>query len=451
MLRRLLTLGGIALISGAWLLFHGIDLDPTKRPQSIFCGKDLGTFMSRGGHQEEMLWRGCLIASESATYFQRYTSALPFRAPETRPCLACHGKNRTAPSFAAMWVSFPKVDSATGELEDFARAIRKEVHVRYGAAVPGLEDPAITSLYLYAASKAAQEKLSYRMTPDTPASAAEIGLLRTRASPDCAAKFDEKGWPSGPRARFIVDGCNLVTHTSQQYAGSLPKMPWKSSLSCQSCHRDAGDRVNASRLADAAVLLPHMLSSLNRAIRHDDRILMCFARSLNWLDLGLNAPEIQEIIVYSNWLAEVDKLPIGTLTESRGMPALQDTSGLGASFMAGERAFNQHCVVCHGQNGWGIPGSQVPPITGKDSFNLAATLAHRSRLAGFIYDNMPPAPKGAAPVLTKQEALDIAAYLTSFSRPENPVHANVITQAIKRAEINLMQYLGTTDKSASAK
>lgn len=447
MLRRLLTLGAIALLSGAWLLFHGVDMDPKKRPQSVFCGKDLGAFMSRGGHQEEMLWRGCLIASESVTYFQRYTSALPFRAAEARPCLACHGTNKPAPSFAAMWVSFPRVDPATGTLEDFARAIRKEANVRYGAALPGLEDPAITSLYLYAASKAAQEKLTYRMTLGAPASTAEIGLLRTMASPDCAVKFEKKGWPSGSRGRFIVDGCNLVTHTNQ-YAGSLPKMPWKSSLNCQSCHRDAGDRVNASRLADAAVLLPHMLSSLNRAIRHDDRILMCFARSLNWLDLGFNAPEIQKIIVYSNWLAEVNKLPIGTLTENRGVPALQDTSGLGASFMAGARSFKQHCAVCHGQNGWGIPGGKAPPITGKDSFNLAATLAHRERLAGFIYYNMPPMPEGKPPTLTKQEALDIADYLTSFRRPEDSVHASVVTQAIKRVEINVMQYLGTADRSA---
>lgn len=447
---RLLTLGSIALISIAWLFFHGIDLDPTKRPPSVFCRNDLGTSMNRGGHQEEMLWRGCLIASESTTYFKRYTTALPFRPEETRSCLACHGENKTAPSFAEMWVSFPKVDPVTGKLVDFARAIRKEAHIRYGAALPGLEDSAITSLYLYAATKAGQQHLTYRMTSNVPASPEEIKALKKTASPDCTAKFDEKSWPSGQRAKFIVKGCNLVTDTSQ-YATSLPVKPWQSSLTCQSCHRDAGDRENAGSLAHAAVLLPHMLSSLNRAIRHDDRILMCFARSLNWLDLGLNAPEIQEIIAYSNWLAQVNKLPMGVLAEGRGMPALQDTSGLGASFMAGEQAYNQRCFACHGPNGWGISGSKVPPLTGKASFNMAATLAHRERLTGFIYYNMPPMPKGTPPILTRQEALDIAAYLSSFSRPEDPVHTSVITQAAQRAQINLMQYLGTVGEGSDVK
>lgn len=439
---KLLTLGSIVLVSVGWFLFHGVDLDPTKRPRSAFCQNDLGATMNRGGHQEEMLWRGCLIASDPTTHFKRYTTALPYRQTESRSCLACHGENKIAPSFAQMWISYPKVDPATGKLIDFARAIRKEINSRYGAAVPGLDDPAITSLYLYAAIKANQQQLTYRMTPQALTSPEAIHSLKKAAGPDCIAKFDEKGWPSGERAKFIVQGCNLVTETSR-YATSLPVKPWKSSLTCQSCHRDAGDRENAGSLAQAAVLLPHMLSSLNRAIRHDDRILMCFARSLNWLDLGLNAPEIQEIIVYSNWLAQINKLPIGVLPEGRGMPALQDTLGLGSSFMAGERIYNQQCVTCHGPSGWGLPGSKVPPITGKASFNSAATLAHRERLSGFIYYNMPPRPKGTPPVLSRQEALDIAAYLTSFSRPEDPVHTSVITQAAKRAQINLMQYLGT--------
>lgn len=439
---KLLTLGSIALASAAWFLFHGIDLDPTKRPPSAYCQNDLGTAMNRGGHQEEMLWRGCLIASDTITHFKRYTTALPYRRIETRSCLACHGENKTAPSFAQMWIRYPKVDPATGKLLDFARAIRKEVNFRYGAALPGLEDSAITSLYLYAATKAGQQHLTYRMTAQALASPEAINPLKKAASPDCIAKFDEKGWPSGERAKFIVQGCNLVTETSR-YATSLPVKPWRSSLTCQSCHRDAGDRKNAGSLAHAAVLLPHMLSSLNRAIRHDDRILMCFARSLNWLDLGLNAPEIQEIIVYSNWLAQINELPIGVLPEGRGMPALQDTLGLGSSFMAGERVYNQRCVTCHGPSGWGVSGSKIPPITGKASFNSAATLAHRERLSGFIYYNMPPMPKGTPPVLSRQEALDIAAYLSSFSRPEDPVHTSVITQAAKRAQINLMQYLGT--------
>ena len=126
----------------------------------------------------------------------------------------------------------------------------------------------------------------------------------------------------------------------------------------------------------ARSLLPHMHTAANQPIRFDRRVLMCFARSLNWLDFGLDAPEIQPINLYANWLAQRRQLPLGEIPAGRGVPLVYDAFGRGASFVAGERAYRERCLGCHGPNGLGgrlpIDGQLPPPLAGPQSFSAAA-------------------------------------------------------------------------------
>jgi thiosulfate dehydrogenase len=86
----------------------------------------------------------------------------------------------------------------------------------------------------------------------------------------------------------------------------------------------------------------------------------------------------------------------------------------------GKAVFALQCARCHGAEGGGTkavvgPGWVYPPLWGEGSFNNGAGLLRISRLAGFIFANMPN--DAQARVLTPEEAWDVAAYISSMSRP----------------------------------
>lgn len=407
-----LAAGMIAVGALLVITVRGWAYVPGAPVASAFCERDIGAELERGGHSEEVLWRGCLIASDPAGAAPRL-----IHRKQATPCLSCHD-GKTAPLFADLWPVFPRVNSKSGVMEDLATAIRREIVIRYDGAMPNRADNAVTALYFYMAAKAKQAGKTYVVDRSGDRGQVPLGLIE----PDCARKFDEKGWPTGNNAPYVVKGCNLVVNPRGHMSGPISRL-WPTGLSCQSCHRDAGDRPNAASISHGAVALPHMMTSMSQPIRFDRRVLMCFARSLDSLDLGLDAPELIHINVYANWLAQKEKLPIGVLPPGRGIPLLFDALGKGQSFLAGERVYRSYCQPCHGfaGNGGGVPfnGRVPPPIAGPESFTRAASTADPFRLAGFVQANMPPGATKDHPVLTDQQALDVAAYLARLGRPED--------------------------------
>ena len=404
-----LAAAAIALVSVGVIALRGWSYVPGSPVGSAFCEKDIGSELERGGHSEEVLWRGCLIASDPARAVPRL-----IHNQDAPSCLSCHD-GKAAPLFAQIWTRFPRVNGKTGELEDLASAIRREIVLRYAGALPNKADNAVTALYFYLAAKAKQAKMTYVVDQPGSVDKVSFGFIE----PDCERKFDEKGWPTGPNAPYVARGCNLVANPMAHLSGPISRR-WPTDLSCQSCHRDVGDRANAASIAHGAAALPHMMTSMSQPIRFDRRVLMCFARSLDSLDLGLDARELSHINVYANWLAQKEALPIGVLAPGRGIPVLYDALGKGQSFLAGEHVYSGHCQACHGFAGNGgvqLDGRTPPPIAGPRSFTRAASTAEAFRLAGFVQANMPPGATREHPVLNDQQALDVAAYLTQLGRP----------------------------------
>ena len=80
----------------------------------------------------------------------------------------------------------------------------------------------------------------------------------------------------------------------------------------------------------------------------------------------------------------------------------------------------QHCAACHGADGAGqkAGGKMVfPPLWGARSFNWGAGMASIKNAAEFIRANMPLGQGGS---LTPQEAWDLAAFVDSQVRPQDP-------------------------------
>lgn len=459
-----LLVWALIVIPAGYIAFQGFDFVPGQHPQSAFCSNDIGDRLDRQGHSEELLWRGCLIASETGKYIARFARArdLSKTGGDDRgipACLSCHD-GKTAALFAQMWTQFPRVNPATGDVEDFAQAIQDEMDRRYSGIRPNRSDNAITALYFYAAAKAAQAGLTFEMESGDASALADSQIAQLGPTKDCQSKFEEKGWPRGANAPAIIEGCNLVTETQKEVRGPIARQ-WRTDLSCQSCHLQAGDKANAGSLAHAAVVLPHMYTAVNQPIRFDRRVLLCFSNSQNWYDLGLDAKEITYINMYANWLAQKAAQPIGTLPEGRGIPLLYDAKGLGASFLAGERVYKQYCQSCHGANGLGgagavFNGAEPPPIAGPHTFSAAASLTDPYRFAGFVYANMPYGATMEHPILTVQQSLDVSSYLTSLGRPADFTKANQLSVFMNHAWLKIVVTLGrwmtrlTADTSGEA-
>src|SRR6516165_3029363 len=94
-----------------------------------------------------------------------------------------------------------------------------------------------------------------------------------------------------------------------------------------------------------------------------------------------------------------------------------------ADLAHGGRIFVQTCASCHGADGQGQrnPGGaayQFPPLWGPDSFNNGAGMSRLLTAAAYAMHNMPLGITFDMPVLTDEEAYDVAGYLVSRERPD---------------------------------
>ena len=82
-----------------------------------------------------------------------------------------------------------------------------------------------------------------------------------------------------------------------------------------------------------------------------------------------------------------------------------------ASVSRGKTLYLAKCASCHARNGEGR--KENPPVWGPMSYNQGAGLSKTDQLAAWLKVAMPL----EEPDLTEQEALDVAAYITSQDRP----------------------------------
>ena len=155
----------------------------------------------------------------------------------------------------------------------------------------------------------------------------------------------------------------------------------------------------------------------------EDRLNSCMTRSMNGRPLPNNSPEMQAMVAYIKFL-------------STGVAAGQKLPGLGAGTMPelkraadpkrGASVYARACAGCHNTDGSGerrsIPSSDlgymVPPLWGPDSFNNGAGMARLITIANFVHANMPAGTDYWNPLLSVDDAWDVAAYVVSQPRPQ---------------------------------
>jgi len=89
----------------------------------------------------------------------------------------------------------------------------------------------------------------------------------------------------------------------------------------------------------------------------------------------------------------------------------------------GAEIYAQVCAACHGANGLGQRaqqglGYQFPPLWGQDSYNNGAGMSRLLTLVAYAQHNMPLGTTFDVPVLTDEQAYDVAGYIVSQDRPK---------------------------------
>ena len=92
----------------------------------------------------------------------------------------------------------------------------------------------------------------------------------------------------------------------------------------------------------------------------------------------------------------------------------------------GGKVYADLCANCHKDEGQGERnqspqlGYSIPPLWGDDSFNATSGMAKLAYAAAYVRANMPFGVLYLDPVLSEQQAWDVAAYMISMPRPPAP-------------------------------
>lgn len=199
---------------------------------------------------------------------------------------------------------------------------------------------------------------------------------------------------------------------------------------CTNCHLGDGMAANSAPVWGAWGIYPKYRGKNDHVNTMDERIRGCFTYSMNAKGSEAGAPPepdsklLKDMQSFMFWAAQ--GAPIGENLPGRGYRSVPEPED-GYSISRGESIYEAQCAICHADDGSGkftADGEQIfPPLWGEKAYNWGAGMHRVNTAAGFIKYNMPlgkanPVEKHAA--LSDQEAWDVAAYINSHERPQDP-------------------------------
>lgn len=204
----------------------------------------------------------------------------------------------------------------------------------------------------------------------------------------------------------VMLGYNIMMNTQKYTAGFVGNK-----LNCTNCHFNGGvtegGKNGGLSLVGVAATYPKFRKRQNYAVDLVARTNDCFERSMNGKPLPPESKEMTAIVTYYQWI-------------SKGLPIYEDIPWLGIELIKiahtpepgnGNQIFSRQCAVCHRNDGQGTLGA--PPLWGNGSFNDGAGMNKPETFAAFAFQNMPR----TNPYLTSEQALDVAAFVSSQPRP----------------------------------
>jgi thiosulfate dehydrogenase len=220
--------------------------------------------------------------------------------------------------------------------------------------------------------------------------------------------------------RMVKYGHALVTDTANQIGPAAPDPAKRfagNNLTCQNCHLQGGTQPYAMPLIGVWGQFPQYRGREGEVGTLEDRVNGCMERSMNGRALALDSREMKAFLAYTKWLST--GIPDGAKIIGSGTKPVQEPERA-ADLRHGSQVYAEKCVACHGEGGQGqriATGYQFPPLWGPDSYNDGAGMARLLNAAAFAKHNMPLGTTFDSPMLTDDEAYDVAGYVNSQPRP----------------------------------
>lgn len=225
---------------------------------------------------------------------------------------------------------------------------------------------------------------------------------------------------SEPNAEDIKYGRELIANTSEFLGPNGKVKKISNGMNCQNCHLNAGTAPLGNNYSAVFSTYPKVRGRSGQMEDITKRINDCFERSLNGDPLLPSSKEMKSMVAYIEWLGR--EVPKGETPKGAGLyevPFLDRA----ADPIKGKVAYENLCQSCHLEDGQGMMrpdklGYTYPPLWGENSYNHGAGLYRMSRFAGYVKANMPLGATFERPILTDEEAWDVAAYVNSLPRPQ---------------------------------
>lgn len=218
--------------------------------------------------------------------------------------------------------------------------------------------------------------------------------------------------PNNAFGHLVRRGQDLFMNTkalAPEYVGN--------EMNCVNCHIDRGRKANSAPLWAAYPMYPAYRKKNNKVNTFVERMQGCFQFSMNGKAPTAESEVMTAMTTYAYWLAT--GAPVGKALPGRGFDEPPPPKG-GYDIARGKAVYERQCTICHGDNGEGEKvGATVvfPALWGKNSYNWGAGMHRINTAAGFIQHNM---PLGRGETLSDQQAWDVAAYVNSHERPQDP-------------------------------
>ena len=249
-------------------------------------------------------------------------------------------------------------------------------------------------------------------------SAAPVNHPSLDESSDLWVAADIANAPEGKKAQLEY-GKDLIVNTAKYFGPKGSVAHLTNGMNCQNCHLNAGTQPYGNNYGSVASTYPKYRGRSGAIEDIYKRVADCFERSLNGVAPKVGSKEMEAIVSYINYVGSNVKK--GDKAKGSGIyeVALLDRA---ADPAKGKILYAAKCVSCHQADGSGMMNAdgvsyQYPPMWGDHSYNHGAGLYRLSRFAGYIKANMPLGATYKAPLLSDEEAWDLAAYVNSMPRP----------------------------------
>jgi len=194
-------------------------------------------------------------------------------------------------------------------------------------------------------------------------------------------------------------------------------------MNCTNCHLDAGTRPYGLNFFSSHARYPQYRGRENAILTLSDRVNNCIERPHNGTPMPLGSREMVAIVSYMKWLSQ--NVPVGHhVSGDDGLELQLPTRA--ADPKKGADIFAVRCASCHGQNGAGLLSPDFvtytyPPLWGPAAYQAGSSMHRVLKAARFIKANMPDKQaKWNAPVLTDEEAIDVAAFINNDAEHPRP-------------------------------